>query len=443
MSANPSLTYDEGGGSCPHTLTLAPTQDVRPQTIAVEWDGAGASGSFLACLSLYSQSGVLIARTCPPVTFAAGDTGVVTYAPFLGREPESAPPIVVGSPPFGIQDTSDNYNVYVSVSTDPAGDATALSSFTDGATQVEGIHNARLSPDGTLVVFEYENTSTGLTELWVVAASPASTATQLLADATHSLVHPSWAPDSDTIVYVRGTGATLPINGTIETVSVSGGSPTVVKASSAGFSPYRPQFNFDGSRIAYMYTKSGTPDDFRVMDADGSNDASLDNTVGNYDSNNPQSFGWARASNVLAYNNGGGGTDAWYINDDGTGKTQLNTSGPAVGADPQLTTDCFAEDDSWILTTCNLGNGFMDLIRSDLDGSSTRLNINHGPINQAWFRGGYIYNGRIWFIESASSANGGKLSSVLPDGTDYRVDLDVNAGAALNWFFGGDGFVFN
>lgn len=86
----PSLLFDQGGGAIPYTETLAPGQDVRITSVNAEWDGAGASGTFLACLSLYSQSGVLLSRSFPSQQFAAGDSGVVTYAPPLGHEAAAA-----------------------------------------------------------------------------------------------------------------------------------------------------------------------------------------------------------------------------------------------------------------------------------------------------------------------------------------------------------------
>lgn len=94
-----SLTFDEAGGAVPHEIQLAAGQDVRLESVTAEWDGAGASGTFLACLSLYSQSGQLLSRTFPAQTFAPGDDGEVTYAPPLGEGGSSpAPPSAVSLP---------------------------------------------------------------------------------------------------------------------------------------------------------------------------------------------------------------------------------------------------------------------------------------------------------------------------------------------------------
>lgn len=347
------------------------------------------------------------------------------------------------SPPLGLSRQSDDtYNVYRACSNDADGDATQITDFADAGADADGIENPRLSPDGTKILFQRASTITGYTEIWVVDATPGSTATQLVAEAGRYLMHPSWAPDNDTFVYVRGSSGGATSGGQIEKDTVSSpGSPTTIKAASAGFSPYRPQFNFDGSRVAYLWNKDiGTPDELRCMDADGSNDATVDTGVP-WISNDPQQYGWARGSNQLCYSNN---TNAYVINDDGTGKTQINANGDAAGVPLIVTADCWAPDDSHVVVTANLGNGYYDLIRAELDGSDTsRLNLSHGAANQTWMKGAYVYASRIWFIEVASSANGGKVASTLIDGTDYRVDLDVNADTILDWIGGGDGFVWN
>ncbi len=348
------------------------------------------------------------------------------------------------SPPFGMQRTSDDsFNVYRACQGDAAGDATLYTDFADGDTVIGNIHNVRLSPDSTKILFQLLSETSGLEEIWVVDNTPGSTATQLLSDGSDSFYHPSWGTDSDTFVYVRGTGAGLPTGGAILKDQVSAiGSPTTLKTAAAGFSVYRPQFNFDGTLVAYWYQQTVGSDDLRVMNDDGTGDAAVDTGVGNYDNNNPQQFGWARGSNVIAYD---AGANAYVINSDGTGRVTINANGVAAGGAFNVTSDCWAMDDSFVVVTCNLGNGFMDLIRAELDGSTTtRLNTSHGTPNQSWMRGAYIYNSRIWFLETIGG--GGeirKVSSTLEDGTGYRVDLDVSLGSTLVGFFGGDGFVWD
>lgn len=83
------LIYTDNPGAIPATFQLPPTLDLVIQSIVVRWNGAGAAGSFLPCLSVYSQDDRLVGRFHPGPTLAVADTGVVTYAPFLGRQQSS------------------------------------------------------------------------------------------------------------------------------------------------------------------------------------------------------------------------------------------------------------------------------------------------------------------------------------------------------------------
>src|SRR5579864_5672189 len=49
-----------------------------------EWNGASASGDFLPCLEIYSDAGIRMTRVFPSTTVKAGDSAVVSYAPFPG-----------------------------------------------------------------------------------------------------------------------------------------------------------------------------------------------------------------------------------------------------------------------------------------------------------------------------------------------------------------------
>lgn len=347
------------------------------------------------------------------------------------------------SPPLGLQRTSDSsFNVYRACVGNAAGNATQISNFADGATVIDGVHNARLSPDGRKILFQVLAASGGNEEIWVVSSTPGSTATQLLADVSDSFYHASWASDSDTFVYVQGTGSGLPTGGAIKKDQVSAiGSPTTLKTAAAGFSVYRPQFNYDDSLVAYWYQQTVGSDALRCMNADGTGDAAVDTGVGNYDNNNPQQFGWARTQNLIAYD---AGANAYIIASDGTGRVQINANGPAAGVPMNVTADCWAAGDAFVVTTGTSGFLFLGLYRCETDGSNTTLlNASHGSSNQTWMRGAYVYDNRIWFIETASDVGGGKVSSVAMDGSDYVNNLNVLDDTVLEIVSGGDGFVWN
>lgn len=97
MAGATELIFSDGGGPAPFRVTLAADQEIELESVTAEWNGAGAAGSFLACLSLYSQSGILLSRTFPRTTLAPGDSGVVTYAPFLGAADSALDLSVVGA----------------------------------------------------------------------------------------------------------------------------------------------------------------------------------------------------------------------------------------------------------------------------------------------------------------------------------------------------------
>lgn len=83
MAPPKQLIYADNPGSLPASYTLPPGLDLALQSIVARVDGTGASASFRPCLAVYSQDGKLMARVPAQQTFAIGDTGVVTWAPFL------------------------------------------------------------------------------------------------------------------------------------------------------------------------------------------------------------------------------------------------------------------------------------------------------------------------------------------------------------------------
>lgn len=84
MEPPPSLIAQDQGGNAPATITFAPQADMEIVSASAVFNGASASGTFLACMSIYSDSGVLIGRWFPSQRFATGDSGEVTFSPFSG-----------------------------------------------------------------------------------------------------------------------------------------------------------------------------------------------------------------------------------------------------------------------------------------------------------------------------------------------------------------------
>lgn len=366
--------------------------------------------------------------------------------------------IVTCSPPFTAYHASPlgppnttSTEVWVWCSTNAPGEATAYTNF-NGFVESDQNSNPVVSPDGTKVLFDLVSADTGYTEIWVVDAVAGSTPTQLVADPNEYVFEPAWGADSDTFVYVKGaTGNT--VGGAIYKDQVSAiGSPVALKSAAGGFSPFRPQFNFDGTRVAYVWAKdlpsgSASDGDLRCMDDDGTNDASLDNAIGAYFSAQPTQFSWANTQNLIAYVNVFPTPDtAWVIDDAGAGKTQLNAFGDGSGFNAVISRYAWPADDSFVVYTANMGTGHYVVLRAELDGSNTTVLGTTGAVVQGWYSGALVYGGRIWFISATdASESRGVISSMLLDGTDEREDFDSSDGSGdmVYPFTGGDGWYVN
>lgn len=93
--------FEEGPLAVPALYTVPGNQTISPLSITATLDGSGASGAFLACVSIYSQTGALIARVPTSQSIAAGDSSEVTWAPFL-RVASTAPAPTGTSLPWGL-----------------------------------------------------------------------------------------------------------------------------------------------------------------------------------------------------------------------------------------------------------------------------------------------------------------------------------------------------
>jgi len=353
--------------------------------------------------------------------------------------------VLVCSPPFTAHDIpTDSFNVFRSCEGDAAGDPTAFTDWADGGVTLEGAFNPVLSPDSTKIVYTQMNVATGLGELWVVNNSPGSTPTAVLTSATEWLNTPMWHPDSDRIVYTRGASGGDFYGGTIETLLISVGTPSVLYTPTGSQRAYRPSYNFDGSRIAFMLDTTGGSGthDLIVMDDDGSNVNVVDGSC-TYRLDGSQ-WSWANTQDVLAYENGrtGGAIACKVVNGDGTGSTKISV-GDLDLTSMRMGKFAWPSDDSFVEIASNQGDGYYASYRAETNGSgSTRLQFTHGSANQAFMRQHMIYNSRIWFIEVASGTSGGTIGSTALDGSDYVESLDVNDAAIINDFSSGEGFEY-
>ena len=346
------------------------------------------------------------------------------------------------SPPFGAFEGAagdGDVNVYRRHRTDAAGDATRYTAWDDGGLTIEGVHDPVLSPDGTMIAFIGVPVSSNLGALYVVANTPGSTATLLEDDGATWINHPMWSPDSSTIVFTRGGAAGNVYGGTVESIPAAGGAPTVLYTPGGSDLAYRPAYNFDGSRIAFVKAITGN-DELWIMDADGSPAASVATLASNYRFDGPM-VAWSPFADRLVYDDGALGAVLRVINGNGTGSTVVN---PGV----TNATVCRVGNQAWIdadtfVFVSNQGDGFLRLYAGDAGGANeAALSLTNGSANQFWMKQPLVYAGRIWFIETASSSNGGRLASFALDGSDYVEELDVNDATLLDWFVGGTGFYY-
>lgn len=92
MSTAPIVISNKGADASPKTYVIPSSLAFNPTAVTALFNGTAAASSYLACLSLYSSDGLLLARTFPSSPVLAGGSAEVTYAPFLGGD-EVQPPI--------------------------------------------------------------------------------------------------------------------------------------------------------------------------------------------------------------------------------------------------------------------------------------------------------------------------------------------------------------
>ena len=99
MSAQPGVgtvlpweLSNNAPGPAPYTIEIPASLEVQPYTSTATYDGTDADGDFVPTLSIYSQTGALLARVFPAATVKAGDTATVTYLPPFGSAAVTEPP---------------------------------------------------------------------------------------------------------------------------------------------------------------------------------------------------------------------------------------------------------------------------------------------------------------------------------------------------------------
>lgn len=117
----PYVLEQQGTFAAPFTYTIPGSLEVRPETASAFFDGSGASGQFLACLTFYSPEGSLLARVFNPNPVQAGDSALVSYVPPFGSAASSS----TGGGITAVDSPDGSITV-----TNPTGPTVDLSTFT-------------------------------------------------------------------------------------------------------------------------------------------------------------------------------------------------------------------------------------------------------------------------------------------------------------------------
>ena len=83
MAVNPTVVASETLGNAPGSVTLPDGFAIDLRCVNATWNGASASGRFTPTVDIVAASGQLIGRFVCQQSFEVGDSGEVTFAPFL------------------------------------------------------------------------------------------------------------------------------------------------------------------------------------------------------------------------------------------------------------------------------------------------------------------------------------------------------------------------
>lgn len=331
--------------------------------------------------------------------------------------------------------------------------------------QFEDISNPILSPDRTKIAFDINFPGpNGEGQIRSIPVGGGSYTVVSEDDPGGSyFLQPSWHPDSDTLIYIHAD-PTTGFFGRIVSGKVSdpqNETTLYTPPSTANYGPMRPQYNRDGTLIAFFLDggvgATASVTGLYIMDADGSNVTQLDTWA----TASPRfSFGydgsqlaWGPDDTIYygrySFTGGPNPQGIYKIQPDGTGMTQLTTDAETSVQNCRIANRAFLPDDSALIITSawptRLSTGWT-IYQLALDGSGgSRLNDTHGPDNREYFRCAYVHpeDGRIWFVEQA--VDDGVISSMAVDGSDYRVEENIVliTQSQPTYFYNGTGIEWN
>jgi hypothetical protein len=275
---------------------------------------------------------------------------------------------------------------------------------------------------------------------------------QLYADATGGTarsLQPTWKPDGSKILFrAKGAGSVLNL---LKHMNPDGsGVATIYTGANEVFDPV---YSHDGTKIAWI-EGALNPTLIRTANADGSSPVTAYTSPGLVGP-----VAWMYGSNVLGFRDQASlaftSNERWRImNPDGTGLTTWLTISRAAGygpgdGDPAAIMYSFLQDDSAIATTVRqLADPDPDARLTLIDSTGSNLispaqygasNAGSSDTRPAAIVGMAEGVERIYWMSVAGS----EVSSILPDGSDYRVDWDGSGTPGGSYFHGFRGDTVN
>jgi hypothetical protein len=107
-----SLIFTDNPGDLPAQYVVPPSMDLQLQSVVARFNGSGAGAAFWPCLSVFTSDDHLVGRFRPSTQMEAGDSGVVTYAPFL-KDDVVAGGCTVLTRVFNTRDNEDGGNGFL------------------------------------------------------------------------------------------------------------------------------------------------------------------------------------------------------------------------------------------------------------------------------------------------------------------------------------------
>jgi TolB protein len=183
------------------------------------------------------------------------------------------------------------------------------------------------------------------------------------------LSHPDWSSDGSRIIYQAGTGKDAELY-----VLEVGGEPSPLTNNEQA--DHCPDWNLDGSQIAFSRVVDNGNEDIFVMDKNGNNEKNLTEDYTGVD----RCPTWSPDGRLIAFESDRDGTEnIWLMNANGTGKRQLTDSPPVQGP------AAWSPDGNWLaFTTKETGNWNIYLISWDGKKYENLIRNNADDVFPVW-----------------------------------------------------------